>query len=312
MAINEILGNANPMVHTEIACTQDSINISIPETQPTIDFCYCDFECEYEELKLVSPGNEDFKNDKSRFIEEVVDSIGGTITFILFKDGIQKAVIVDDTYGTFTPLGDFPSGELTDQSLKSGFICEWVKVEEDFGIGKYTIKTEIINFTRLITKETWIYDVKLYSVKAANYSFVFKSLQNGYIQGGLDYTGLNWEYEYRIQGLLKEVVPESVTTEFQTSDDVENQIQAQTIRAYILYFEMIPGALYEILIDDNIMGNNLIVRDYNIWNPGLSYVEKTLALKGVDDRETFPQSQLINLSLEMGDRKKDKIKRNYK
>lgn len=300
------------MVHTEIACTQDSINISIPETQPTIDFCYCEFECEYEELKLVNPGGAEFENDKSDFIEEVVDPSGGTITFIILKDGIQKAVIVDNTYGTFTALGAFPSGPLTDQSLKSGFQVEWEKVFNAFGIGKYTIKTEIINFTRLITKETWVYDVKLYSVRAANYTFVFKSIQNGYIQGGLDYTGLEWEYEYRIPGKLIEETPESIKTTFQTSDYVENQIQSQIIRAYKLHFEMIPSALTDLLLDDNLTGNTLLIRDYNIWNHGLTYIEKELVIEGVDALETFPQSQLANLSIDMRNKKQDKIKRNFK
>ena len=38
-----------------------------------IDFCFCDFECDYTELALVDIGGEEWKNDKTAFLFRLLD-----------------------------------------------------------------------------------------------------------------------------------------------------------------------------------------------------------------------------------------------
>jgi hypothetical protein len=312
MAINEILKNIDPMIHTEIACTQDSPNISIPTSPPSIDFCYCTFECEYNEKVFASPGNEDYKNDKSSLIYELVDS-GGTIEIKLFKNGVHITTIVDNTLGTYTPVGGFTSTSLTDHSLKSGFICEWELVYNTYGVGQYHFETVVTNFTRDITNTTQKYNLAVFTVSRADKSTVLKSVQNGYIQGGLDYTGLNWQYQFRIPGKLLYTSPDFEKTTYLNSAREEQQIQAQIIRNFELSCDFIPSILSDGIIDDYILGNELLITDFNIWNASkLTYIEKSLVPTGIEETEYYDRSQNGNFIFSFQERKQNKLKRNYK
>lgn len=312
MAINEIITNGNTMVLSEIACTQDSINISIPTQPPTIDFCHCSFECEYEEKVFASPGNEDYKNDKSAFLEELVDD-GGTIEFKLFKNGKELTTIIDNTLGTFTPVGGFTSTSVTDHSLKSGFVAEWELIYNTYGVGQYYFEITVTNFTRPIVKESQKYKLRLFTVSSADYTTVLKSVQNGYIQGGMDYTGLDWSYQFRIPGKLLYDAPEFVKTTYQNSARVEQQIQAQIIRTYQLSCDFIPAILSDGIINDYILGNELLITDFNIWNAEtLTYNEKSLVPEGIEESEYYERSRNGNFTFTFKERQQDKLKRNFK
>ena len=312
MAINEILADGNQMVHTEIACTQDSNNISIPTTPPTIDFCYCTFECEYNEKVFASPGNEDYKNDKSSFIYETVDN-GGVIEFKLFKNGVQITTIIDDTLGTYYPIGSLPSTTTTDHSLKSGFICEWELVYNTYGVGVYYFEIEVTNFNRPITNTTQKYNLQVFTTSRADKTTTLKSIQNGYIQGGLDYTGLNWGYQFRVPGKLLYTAPDFEKTTYLNSSREEQQIQAQVIRNYEFSCDFIPSILSDGIINDYILGNELLIRDFSIWNASnLTYVEKSLVPTGIEETEYYERSQNGNFIFSMQERKQNKLKRNYK
>lgn len=312
MAINEILGNSNPMVHTEIACTQLGNNISIPTQPPTIDFCHCSFECEYNEKVFASPGNEDYKNDKSNFLFELVDS-AGTIVFNLYKDGVLKTSIIDNTLGTYYAVGSLPSTATTDHSLKSGFIAEWEKIYNTYGAGQYYFEIDVTNFNRTVTTKTQKYKLRLFSVSSADKTTVLKSIQNGYIQGGMDYTGLNWEYQFRIPGKLLYSTPEFEKTTYLNGARKEQQIQAQVIRTFELSCDFIPAILSDGIINDYIMGNELLITDFNIWNAQtLTYNEVSLVPEGIEEAEYYERSRNGNFIFSFKERKQNKLKRNFK
>ena len=196
--------------------------------------------------------------------------------------------------------------------MKSGFICEWEKVYTAFGVGEYQIKTTVTNYTRDLVFTSPFYNVALYTVNRANRTIVLKATQNGYIQGGMDYTGINWVFEYRISGKLFEETPEFINTTYLSTSREEQQRQAQTIRVYKLHLIMISSNISAMLIDDNVMANKLTVMDYNIWNHGLSYVEKNLTVNGFDTLETFLRSQKANLVIDMKPSRQNIVKRNFK
>lgn len=312
MAINEILGNTNPMVHTEIACTQGSSNISIPTQPPTIDFCHCDFECEYEEMKFALPGGEDYQNDLSYLLEEVVDP-AGTIVFDLYKDGSLVGSITNNTYGTYYGIGAVPNDSTTDQSLKSGFIVDWEKIYNALGGGKYYFKISVTNFSRLVEKETGKYKLRLFDEISANNTAVIKTFQNGYIQGGLDYTGLNWGLEFRVGGKLTYGVPDFEKDTYLSSGRRETQIQDQIINNYSLECDLIPSVISRQMIENSMLSNEYLIMDYNLFNDkSLTYQDISVYPEGVEEAEYFAQSTNGNFTFAFSDRIKDKVKRNYK
>lgn len=312
MAINEILSNINPMVHSEIACTQDSNNIAIPNDPNAIDFCHCSFECEYEEKVFANPGGESYENDKSALLYELVDS-SGTIEFKLFKNGKQITTIIDNTLGTYYPVGSLTSTDLTDHSLKSGFIADWELIYNTYGVGQYYFEIVVTNFSRPITSKTQKYKLSLFTVSRADHTTVLKSVQNGYIQNGLDYTGLNWVYQFRIPGKLVYDTPEFEKTTYLNSARIEQQIQSQVIRTYLLSCDFIPAILSDGIINDYILGNELLVTDFNIWNAStLTYNEVSLVPEGIEEAEYYERSRNGNFIFSFKERQQNKLKRNFK
>jgi hypothetical protein len=312
MAINEILNDSNPMVLSELACTQDSNNISIPTQPPGIEFCHCTFECEYEEYKFASPGNEDYKNDLSSYLYELVDS-SGVVEFKLFKDGKQITTIIDNTLGTYYAVGSLPSFTNTDHSLKSGFIADWELIYGVYGVGQYYFEIDITNFNRTVTVKTQKYKLRLFNENAANYTTTLKAVQNGYIQGGMDYTGLEWAYYYRIPGKLEYDVPEFVKTTYQNSNREEQQIQAQIIRTYLLTCDFIPAIISDSIINDHILANGIEITDYNLWNQStLTYQPVSLVPEGIEEAEYYERSRNGNYTFSFKESKQNKVKRNYK
>lgn len=308
MAINETLEDLQPMAMGEISCTQDSESISIPDAPPTIDFCHCDIECEFQEQKFASPGNEDFKNDLSYLLDECVDP-GGTIEFKFYKNGVLLTTIVDDTYGTFAA-----KGSITDHPLKSSFIVDWEKVYAAVlgGGAQYHFEIIVTNFTRVITKETQKYNLKLFSETAADCTAVIKTFQNGEIQGGLDYTGLDWGLEFRVPGKFFKGVPEFEKDTYLTSRRIETQIQDQIIRTYILECDFIPAILSTQLIENSMLSNRFLIMDYNLFNDAtMTYVDFAVYPEGVEEAEYFHSLNGI-FTFNFTDRQKDLLKRNFK
>lgn len=307
MAINEVITNGNTMVISEISCTQDSINISIPSQPPTIDFCHCDFECEYEELKFASADGLDYKNDLSYLLEEVVDS-SGTIVFDLYKDGKFQSSIIDNTYGTYTGIGGF-----TEHPLKSGFIVDWNKIYFALGRGKYYFKISVTNFSRLVEKETGKYRLRLFSERLADKTVVIKTTQNGYIQGGLDYTGINWGLEFRVAGKLIYGTPDFEKDTYLSSQRRETQIQDQIINNYSLECDFIPSIISRELIENSMLSNQYLIMDYNLWNDeSLTYQDVSVYPEGVEEAEYFARSRNGNFTFAFSDKDKTLVKRNYK
>jgi len=307
MAINIILADAAPMVMSEIACTQDSPNISIPSAPPTVDFCYCDIECEYEEKKFASPGNEAYKNDLSYLLEEAVDD-AGTIVFKLYKNAVLVGSIVDDTYGTF-----FAKGSITGHLNKSGFIVSWEKIYGLLGVAQYHFVIEVTNFSRLITKETQKYKLQLFDEECADQTAVIKTTQNGEIQGGLDYTGMNWGLEFRVPGKLIYGTPEFESNTYLTSNRVETQIQDHIINTFSFECDFIPSIISRQLIENSMLSNEFVIMDYNLFNDAsLIYQDKTLYPSGVEEVEYFARSQNGLFTFSFTDRQKNLLKRNFK
>lgn len=314
MAIRQILSNSNPMVHTEVSCKLEGLNtIKLPSAPPSVNFCHCDFECEYEEKVFANPDGEDYQNDQTYLIDEVVDDTGGTILFQLFKDNKLLTDIVDDTLGRYYPLGSIENTETAVHATKSGLRIDWKNVYNIYGIGQYYIKVTVSNFGQDFEYQTVKYNLKFFNTRQANNTFVLRVVQNGYILNGLDLSGLNWNFQHRISGKLITDTPTFEKTPFLNSDYVEKQNQAQTIENYKLHCDFIPSAISQPIIKNYSLANDIFVTDYNIWNnQHLQYNEIGLVFEGFEEVETFDKSRNGNYILNMKEKRQDTLKRNVR
>ena len=311
MAINIYPTNDNPMVHSEITCELVSRSIVIP-TQPNVpDFCFLDYEAEFVEKKFASPTNESYKNDKSYFLEEVVDP-SGTIVFSLWKGSVKIANITDDTYGTYTAIGGF-TGYETDHTLKSGFILDFEKVYSLLGGGYYELKTEIVNYGRTTNINCHKYRLLYFNEKAANGTVVLKTTQNGYIQNGMDYSGLNWGYEFRLDGTFNYVNPEFTESSILMNTYDLEQIQAKLINLYELQIFMIPSCISRFLIENNMLSNTYKIMNYNLFcDKKLLYNDVNVYQTEVQNVEYFRQNSNGSFKFGFKDKNEGIFKRNYK
>ena len=190
---------------------------------------------------------------------------------------------------------------------------EWLKVFNTYGYGVYHFEIDITNFGTTITTTSRKFKLTQYKDTSVDHTVVIKGTQNGYIQGGLDYEGLNWSYQFRISGKLFNLAPDYEKTTYLNSSRVVKQIQAQVIRNYELTLDFIPAKLQDFIINDWLLSNEISVIDYNLFNAEtLSLTEVFLVPESVDDLENFDRSRNSNISMTFKEMKQDKIKRNFK
>lgn len=232
----------------------------------------CDFK-----FKVFGDGD-GVQNDKFTFVDELPDS--GTVVYTLFKNGIELATIVDDTYGVFQDIGTV-SAFLT----RASFIIDWDLVFQLEGTACYHVATEIVSLGTTILKESFCFNLFPYTNENADNTVRIDWVQNGLIRSELDYTGLDFPFSVRIQGDLKES-EETITDEFLSSDYVIQQIQDEITLNYRLKTKMIPHSIRK-LLRNMIQGNDITITDFNRRNNIDVYREYSLRYREIETTEDF-------------------------
>ena len=225
-----------------------------------IDFCFCDFECEFTELALVNIGGESWENDKSDFLFALVDE-SDTAEFKIYKDGELVETIVNDNYGTFTPVGGF-----ADYPTYIGLQLEWANVAQVYGFGTYRIDLDAMILGAPTIFASHDYLVRQYSDEIADRTVKLTTFQNGNIESSrLDFTGLNWEQNMRLDGRFFAKNPELQKDRYQNSVRRKNQIQDSIPNTYTLVLERLPSSVYNKVVYNYCLANRFLITDYNTW-----------------------------------------------
>jgi hypothetical protein len=239
---------------------------SLPETPDpqTNDSCICDFiQCEYVENTFASPANPNdyWKNDQNEFLFKRF-VVADTVAMELHKDNVKVADLNTNTYGTF--FNGFASGS-AEQQLYVGYLLDWLLVYNAFGSGSYTVvaNLNIIGQSTVFTSR--VFRLVLYSDRLANGTIRVESTQNGNIFGSdFDFTGLNWYQSLRLPGTFGNPTPVFETTEYKTSTHKRVQNKAKMSREWSLTTRMISWEVAEKLIYNKLLGNEILVTDYQI------------------------------------------------
>ena len=308
MAITQQLPNGSPTPLNYLATKIDAVVLGDQGTTLiTADFCFCDHECEYEQKVLAKvSGGLDHENDQSAFLFRALIA-ADTIEIKLFKDDIEVDTMDDATLGTFF---DFGFNAL--QPLYKGYLLDWDLVLSLHGAGKYQVKADQSIIGTASTFESQVFRLYPYTEELANGTIRLDTVQNGNIEASeFDYTGMDWAQSMRILGRFGNKAQTYTTDRYFGSDLRLNQIQDTVINTYTLQTELIPNFIHGLITEDNLLANEIIVIDYNLFNFGDLYREYVLYTEEYSDSQYFSKSRKGRFEFKLTDKQQNIRKRNF-
>ena len=246
----------NIMASKGFACSSQTRKVTPKQIDEPLDFCLCAGRCDYEELAFSSDDGDEFKNDFSSFLINMID-LAGTFEFFL-DDGTTRTPLIDDTYGLYFGFGDLP------QANKVGFIVDWKKVGEGIGYKKYTFIAEVTEFSIDYVQESHVFKATVFSDVQADKTVRFKTINSGCTQNGVDYTGMFWPRSLRLPARLIEQAPDLEQVEGLNSQRQPVQVQVSTRDNWRIETEYIPGSVYS-MIKNDLKSKDIKVDDYALY-----------------------------------------------
>ena len=258
--ITEVCTGAS-MLQLVLADSQEAKNVEIPKKGAIVDFCICDYECEYINQVFASDSIDQYKNDKSSFLISLTDDTS-VLEIRLIGNG-NDLLINDDTYGRYFAKGSFTN--TINQVNYVGFVADWKKIFDTLGAGQYYFTFKETVFSQDFETESVKYQLQIFSDELANKTVKFNLVQNGVVEGGIDYTGLDWDTEVRIKAKVNYQAPILTVDNFATSGRVKTQIQDKTIENFQIETGLIPSKIGDLFVKSGVMSNQIYFTDYNLF-----------------------------------------------
>ena len=306
MAIITDITNDNEMTQAILAISQEAPVVNLPKVGVQTEFCICDYVCEYVNNVFASlVDSADYKNDKSSFLKGLTaDSSILEITLIGPND---ETIITDDTFGEYFAKGSFTN---TDNQVNYvGFIADWNKILSIKGTGEYYFKFKETTFGEDYETQSLKYALYPYNEIQANKTLRFKFIQNGIIENGLDYRGLNWEVQIRIKAKLKYLGFTLESDNYLTSQRIIRQIQDKKIRNFEIETYFIPSEVGNI-IETGVLANNILVSNYDFFAYEPFEDLSMVITENSDFKGNYNTSNLASFIFAANERTQDTIKRN--
>jgi hypothetical protein len=299
--------NSNAMILMCIADSQDVEMIDIQEVTTAIDFCLCDYQCDYINTVFASQDDSnEYKNDKSNFLIGL-NANQSILEIRLIGNGFD-ILISDNTFGTYYAKGSINNTQ--EQLNYVGFVCDWRKVQSLLQNGIYYFSFKETIAGREFITESVKYRLLPFSDKFADNTVKLKFIQNGKILNGLDYTGLNWVTELRVKGNVKYVEPTLTLDNYKTSTRTVTQIQDSVVENFEIETDMIPVSLGDLITKNGLLANSCLVTDYNLF-AYKKLVNLDVLLTEVSTVKTnYSLNNLCSFSIKCEERNQNRVKRN--
>jgi hypothetical protein len=307
MAIITENTNSNPMQQTISADGFVTETITFPKEVPQVNFCPCDYECDYVNNVFADPLNTtEYRNDKSSFLI-ALSSSSATLEINILKNGVPF-LVNDDSYGQYFPKGTFNN---TDNQINYvGFVADWLKIYNTLGFGEYVFQFKESVFNREFITESFKFKLSLFNEIQANKTLKFKFIQNGIIEDGLDYTGLNWSTELRVKAKLKYLAPTLTVDNYQTSQRVVSQIQDKTIKNFEVETELIPSVVGDLFTESGVIANDVLITNYDFF-AYKSFTDLNVIFTEISDfKGNYRTNSKASFIFTLEERKQDTVKRN--
>lgn len=290
-----------------IANSQDVEMINIQDVKPTIDFCLCDYQCDYTNTVFAcQDDSSEYKNDKTSFLIGLNNGLS-ILEIRLIGNG-NDILISNNTFGNYYAKGTLNNTQ--EQLNYVGFECNWKKVQQILGNGIYhfTFKETIAG--REFITESVKYRLLHFSDKFADNTIKLKFVQNGKILNGLDYTGLSWGTELRLKGNVKYVEPTLTLDNYKTSTRTVQQIQDSIIDNFEIETDMIPNFLGELITKVGVLANSCLVTDYNLFAYKKLVNLDVLITEVSSVKTNYNLNNLCSFTLKCEERNQNTVKRN--
>ena len=299
--------NSNPMQQLILADGYETQTVSTPKEKVLIDFCPCDYECEYVNNVFADPlGTEDYKNDKSSFLI-ALSSDTAILEINIVKDGIPF-IVNNNTYGQYFAKGSFTNTE--NQLNYVGFIADWKKIIDTLGTGKYYFEFKETVFNRDFITKTYDFRLSAFTDINANKTIRFRFLQNGLIEDGIDYSGLNWSTELRVKGKLRYTAPTLTVDNYQTSTRKVTQIQDKSIKNFEIETSLIPDSIGDLFTENGVIANNVFITTYDLFAYKKLIDFNVLFTEISDFKGNYNVNSKGSFTFALQERTQDTVKRN--
>jgi hypothetical protein len=222
-------------------------------------FCACDFRCDFEE-KVFASDEGGIEADVSDFLFKKV-AASDTIEFRIVKDGLIRAVISGNTYGTY--YNGFPL-----KPLYIGWQADWTAIFNAFSGGRYQIQvaTNILGSSSIFISR--YFRLNLFDALEADRTVKLQTLQRGrFANGAFDFTGLlplGWPTSIRLPGVFGFMQPELNRDTFQDSSYRVIQNRDTVVRQFKLIAGLVPESLQNRLAVEDVLANEVFLTSYNV------------------------------------------------
>ena len=311
MAIISNQSNINPMAHTSFADKKDVRVIRGEVFPPLDDVCECIIgRCGYTNVVFGDILDEKaYKNDFTSFIF----NINGVSTnlqesfFLVKSDGSEIEI---DT--TLTSILYDTERILDANGLLVGFRVFWRNILQAEGIGKYYFKFNIDGI--IGTEEVSSIDYQLYSFteQLARETVKLTWFQNGSIENGLDFTGLNVSSSLRFSGKVKYLADTLENDEYENVKRERVQIQSKIKKNYELVTYLIPKDLGDLITNDAALANSIELTSYN-RNTYTQLVNQKVKFTEISDfRGNYDNNNTGSFTIKLENATQDTVKRNVR
>ncbi len=219
----------------------------------------------------------------------------------------METIIDDNALGEYFAKGSFTQ---TDNQVNYvGFICDWKKVLTVKGAGTYYFRFTENVFGTDYTTETIKYKLLPYNADLVYRTIRFKFIQNGLIEDGFDYTGLNWNTQVRIKGSLKNTASELQQDNYLNNGRVVEQIQDKKLKNFQINTGLVNSDIGN-LLEDGALSNRILITNYK-WGDYEQFEDLSINITSIDDFiGNFELNPLGAFVFTAQERKQDTVKRN--
>ena len=267
-------------------------------------FCGSNFFCDDSEtvFGLVGDNVPPHKRDFSSFIAR-----GSNIVFTLLSDCCTEIATLDDnTLGTYYAT-------FTVQPTYSGFLLDWTKVLDSFGVGDYKVRASFDYNGTSYTIDSHQYHLYNYDPEIANRTVKLEYWQDGNLVNSIfDYTDLlpdGWYNSVRLPAIFGKFSPEVTKDDYKSNSYALSQNRDELTLTYTLNIELISEKQAFNLINNALLGNRIEITDYDL--------SKNKVLRSVpvflDDISSFEHTGYGSIFAEINFKEatQNRIKRNF-
>lgn len=288
------------------SCATPSKVITIPEDEPTVDFCLCDFVCEYTEYAFVFPDDvtDEYKNDYKSILITLRDP-GSTYEFFIVDATGVETPLIDNTYGELFDVGFNAS-----QPLKVGYRIDWVLVYNAFGGGVYRIRIKQTDFGNTVEVDTNKFNLRVFDTTVSAGTVKLETIQKGSFLSGEDFDGMSWLNMKRIRGTFGNNKPQYEINRLQNSLREDFDVQMNSFDQYTLKTELLPSSIGDQLTNLDVFTDEILISNYDVFGYRQYRKQKVVFEGTVDSSDDYGRNNMKRFEITFKD-KISKEKRNF-